>query len=144
MNNLSLSAHRIILVALDLSKAFDTVANHTILKDILDFQISTTTKRWMATRNDKCNNLLKNLKPGDKKFWSISKQLRGKSNKFTAKLKVDNLILITPEEKASALADHFQRSHELTSHMRNSIDDKVEKQSQSLIELNDFLLKHQF
>lgn len=99
-------------------------------------------RRIIATRNNKWNNLLKNMKPGDKKFWAASKNLRGKTNSFTTKLIVNNTTVITPEEKANALADEFQKSHQLTSHMRNPIDRKVKQSVTKLKNIQQFPIEN--
>lgn len=41
-------AQRTNLVALDLTKAFDTVAHHTLFDDILSLDIPTATRRWLV------------------------------------------------------------------------------------------------
>lgn len=95
-------------------------------------------KRIDCNSNKKWNELLSKMKPGDKRFWSASKNLRGKNNKFPAKLIVDDTAIITPEDKANALAEHFQKSHELTSNMTHSIDRKVNQTTRRLSNIQRF------
>lgn len=53
----------------------------------------------------------KKSKPGDRSFWRISKNLRGKSKKNIPYLIAGNNNVVSEEEKANTLADTIEYSY---------------------------------
>lgn len=85
-------------------------------------------------RNNNWNNMISNLETGDKKFWRISKGIRGKYSKNIGKLQLNNTELTTNEQKANAIADTFEKAHNLTVDLQHSIDTKVNRFNKQLIQ----------
>lgn len=76
-------------------------------------------------RNNKWTSLLTSMKPGDKRFWTISRSLRGKrKNQIPHLMEVGNKI-ISDSEKADILANTFAKSHILTMNYSHSFDNRV-------------------
>lgn len=82
-------------------------------------------KKLNLDRNKKWSNLLEHMKPGDKRFWKISRSLRCKSKRRIPHLMDGSTKLIADVEKADLLANTFYKSHELTLNYSHSIDRKV-------------------
>lgn len=87
-------------------------------------------------RNTNFNNMLSNLKTGDKKFWRVTKAIRGKHSSHVGFLRDGDKVLFTNIEKVNAIADTFEKSHALTSNFKHSIDAKVNSFNRKL-EKND-------
>lgn len=89
-------------------------------------------------KNTKWSDLLVNLKPGDKKFWRISRSLRGKLNRLIPVLKYNTNKLTTDIEKANALADTFASTHLLTHNQLSccSLERKVSSSIRKLRKTN--------
>lgn len=62
-----------------------------------------------------------NLKPADKKFWKISRSLRGKGKNIIPHPLVGNIKIITDHEKAQPLVNT------LTAFYQHTFDNKVNK-----------------
>lgn len=82
-------------------------------------------KRISAERNSKWSNLLHHLKPGDKKFWKISRSLRCKGKHNLPHLMNHNHKVVSDTEKAELLANTFAKAHTLTLDYRHAVDSKV-------------------
>lgn len=82
-------------------------------------------KRINSERNRKWSNLLENMKPGDKRFWKLSRSLRGKRKNQIPHLEVGNDKLISDAEKAESLADIFSQSHYLTINNNHPSEAKI-------------------
>ncbi len=67
--------------------------------------------RIIDIKNMNWNHELSMIPKSDNKLWQTSKHLKNK-NKIMPPLKVAEKTLLTPEEKANALADHFALQHE--------------------------------
>lgn len=87
-----------------------------------------------ADRNMNWNKVLSNLAPVDKKFWKISKALRGKHSKAVGKLIHNGNSLFTDEEKVNCIADEFEKSRTLTMGFKHSIDGKVYRFNKQLLQ----------
>lgn len=72
------------------------------------------------------------MRPGDKRFWTLSRKLRGKRKNQIPFLINGNVKLITDKEKADKLAETFEQSHYLTTHYSHSIDKQVNSSSLTL------------
>lgn len=64
-------------------------------------------------RNESWTRFISKLPSGSKKFWKLTKALKGKNSGFTD-LKVNDAILKSGGEKANAIADVFGVSHTIT------------------------------
>lgn len=71
-------------------------------------------RRINSEKNKKWSDLLSKLKPGDKRFWKLSRNLRGKRRNQIPHLEDGHNKLISDEEKAEKLANTFAESHSLT------------------------------
>lgn len=80
-----------------------------------------------AIRNKEWSNLLENMRPGDKRFWKVSRSLRCKGKKNIPHLTNGNIRFISDSEKAEQLARVFHNSHELTLSYYHSIDQEVNR-----------------
>lgn len=95
-------------------------------KQCVSFLSHSINKRINDERNRKWSSLLENLRPGDKKFWSLSRSLRGKRRQNISHLMENNIKVITDPEKAELLAKTFIKSHTLTLNYSDPIDSTVE------------------
>lgn len=75
-------------------------------------------------RNRQFQNMLSKLPSGNKKFWRLTKFVKG-GNKSIGTLEIDNCPIIDNTEKANAIAEHFSNAHLTTVNMKGPIDDKV-------------------
>lgn len=75
-------------------------------------------------RNEQWANMLSKLPVGNKKFWKLSKFIKGK-NKPIGSLEVNNCLITDNSEKVNAIADHFCNAHLTTVHLNGPIDKKV-------------------
>lgn len=87
-------------------------------------------------RNDKWNQLLSKLKPGDKSFWKISRNLRGKHNSNIPYFIEGSRKIVADYEKAQKLLKCFSESHNLTSNFKHSIDKTVNRKVKSFKSTN--------
>lgn len=83
-------------------------------------------------RNNKFNSLLANFDTGCKKFWNITKHLRGKYSRKINNLISNNGEIFTSEDKVNELADIFAKNSELTSNYCHSNDVKVNRLNRRL------------
>lgn len=65
------------------------------------------------------------MKPGDKRFWSLSRNLRGKRKNQIPNLLHGTHKLISDEEKAEELANTFSKSHYLTLHYSHPFEANI-------------------
>ncbi|KAI8126988.1 putative RNA-directed DNA polymerase from transposon X-element [Lucilia cuprina] len=77
-------------------------------------------------RNRKWSALLSQLKPGDKSFWRISRNLRAKGQTKIPHLNVGITKIISDSGKAEVLANRFVQANNLTAHFSHSFDKKVD------------------
>jgi len=105
------------------------------IKSTLNLANKQIDKAVHEDRNDNWSQMLSNLPPGDKKFWRIAKVIRGKHSNKVGKLRDGDIDLFTDEEKVNSIANTFEQSHSLTSHLKHSIDAKVKQFNKQL--LND-------
>lgn len=91
-----------------------------------------------SDRNSNFTQMLSNLKTGDKKFWRVTKAIRGKHSKSIGLLRENDKDLFTNDEKVDAIANTFEKSHALTANYKHSIDTKVDRFNKKLSE-NDQL-----
>lgn len=73
------------------------------------------------------SQMLYNLSTADKKFWRITKSIRGKHSKNIGSLLDGDKDLFTNEEKVNAIATTFEKSHTPTSIFKHSIVIKVNR-----------------
>lgn len=94
----------------------------TILKQLnrfVDFYLN-------RDRNERWSNFIQKLPAGRKKFWKISKTLKGKRASIPT-LSVNGVKLSTCKSKADAIADVFEQAHVITVNDRSTLDSKVAK-----------------
>lgn len=65
-------------------------------------------------RNANWSSLLERLEPDSKRFWRITKSLRGGNTFMPSKLRHEGGLFYTDTEKADALATMFERAHSIT------------------------------
>lgn len=84
---------------------------------------------YMVTKdlNDKWNETVRSIKPGDKKVWSLAKKIMNKNSKSVELLKVDDRYITSDDEIAEALAGQFEKNNLLTIDYRHDIDNQVTK-----------------
>lgn len=82
-------------------------------------------KRITSERNKKWNDLLTGMKTGDKRFWKISRKLRGKGKAQIPYLMHGNTKLISDTEKSEILAETFAKSNKLTSNYSHPSDKRI-------------------
>lgn len=82
--------------------------------------------RITELRNNKFQNNLYKLDSRSNPFWKLAKILKSKPQQMPA-LKVDDTLLITPEEKSNAIAQHFVASHKLGSAMTSPMEPAVQE-----------------
>lgn len=75
-------------------------------------------------RNVAWSKFISNLPPGSKKFWKMSKIIKGKHTSIPS-LKVNGVEVSSSENKADTIADVFERAHNITLHNHSSMDSKV-------------------
>ena len=108
------------------------------LKSLINKTNRRIDKAVFTERNENFNRMLSNLNTGDKKFWKVTKAIRGKHSGHIGFLHDGERVLFTNAEKVNALADTFEKSHALTSDYKHSIDVKV-KRFMKKLERNDDL-----
>lgn len=77
-------------------------------------------------RNASWSNFISKLPSGSKKFWKISKTIKGKHTSIPS-LKVNGAEISSPEGKTEAIADIFERAHNITLFNHSSMDLQVSK-----------------
>lgn len=82
-------------------------------------------KNIMQQRNENWSQTLSKLKTADKKFWHLSKTIRGKYANTIGKLSHDNNTLISSKEKANCLAKAFEKAHNTNVNTSSPIDTAV-------------------
>lgn len=102
-----------------------SLSESNLYKEYIKLISKIINERIWIERNNKWSNMLSKLAPGDKRFWQISKSLRGKGKKNIPRLLVQNNLLISKEEIANTLADTFATAHNITSNSYHSIDNRV-------------------
>lgn len=102
------------------------------LKSLINIANKKIDKAVFNDRNANFNDMLSNLKTGDKKFWKVTKAIRGKNSNIIGCLRDGDKVLFTNDEKVNAIADTFEKSHALTSNFKHSIDVKVERFNKQL------------
>lgn len=85
--------------------------------------------------NNDWNKPLSQLKPGDKKIWSVTKKMMNKSPNQIDILRVDDRYITSALDVSSALADQFHKNHLLTIGYRHAIDKQVEKSVKRINEI---------
>lgn len=76
-------------------------------------------------RNTKWSQTMSKLETGSKKFWHLTKKIKGKFANNITKLTHNNEILTTPTDKANAIANTFEKTHQLTQHTISPFEAKV-------------------
>lgn len=79
-------------------------------------------KHINTERNEKWTKLLSDMKAGDKKFWKISRSLRGKGKIKIPCLNVGAVKINSDYEKAQLLANTFVAANNLSTHFSHSQD----------------------
>lgn len=92
-------------------------------------------------RNEKWSKFISNLPTGSKKFWKISKAIKGNRTSL-ADLTINGEILKTNDTKANAIADVFEKSHTLTLNYTSPLDRRVNRYIQNLNNNNDNNVDH--
>lgn len=82
-------------------------------------------------RNNSWNNFLQGLPPGRKKFWAITKAIKGKKCSV-GNLKSNGTDVLCNTDKANLIADSFENAHKTTLSSHSSVEGKVEKHIQWL------------
>lgn len=68
--------------------------------------------------NQKWNQLLTNLKPGDKSFWRVSRSLRGTGKNKIPNINIGNTKVTSDIEKTDILANAFSQANKLTLNLK--------------------------
>lgn len=97
------------------------------IKSTLNFSNKLIDKAVNEDRNENWSQMLSNLPTGDKKFWRITKAIRGKHSNKIGQLRDGDKDLFTNDEKVNSIANTFEKSHTLTSNFKHSIDIKVKR-----------------
>lgn len=103
-----------------------------IYEQIIKFLNKFINRQINALRNQKWANLLEHLKPGDKRFWKISRSLRRKNKQNIPYLTDGINKLLTDDEKSELLASTFAKAHSLTFNYTHSVDNIVNSTAQKL------------
>lgn len=82
-------------------------------------------------RNEAWSRFISKLPPGSKKFWKLTKALKGK-NSVISDLNSNGIILKTGVEKANAIAEAFGKSHTITVNNPSPLDSRVSDYVNSL------------
>lgn len=90
-------------------------------------------------RNNKWSNFISTLPPGKKKFWKIAKAIKGKHT-AVPQLTLNGSTLITPQEKADAIAEVFEKAHSTTLNEHSSMSSKVVKVCRNIATMGTGLL----
>lgn len=99
----------------------------TSMKSVLNQTNKLIDKAVHADRNANFGRMVSNLPTGDKKFWRITKAIRGKHSNNISKLQYEGKDLLTDEEKVNCIASTFEKSHTLTASFKHSIDKEVNR-----------------
>lgn len=91
--------------------------NH--LKEELNMLNSAIKNCIQVFRNKNWDSLLSGFKKGSKPFWKITKIIRKKGLNIPT-LSYQNQLYITPQEKATVLADNFYQNHLNSCHLSNA------------------------
>lgn len=83
-------------------------------------------ERMEMIRNENFERTLQALDDRSRPFWKISKVLKNKPRPVPP-LKVQNSLLITPEEKADAIGEHLVNSHNLGSNIVSPLENRVDE-----------------
>lgn len=78
-------------------------------------------------RNNNWQDLMRNINTDKKKYWKISRSLRGKNECLPNILLDNNTNVVTNVDKAEALAGVFEKSHVLTINQTHTHDQKVHR-----------------
>lgn len=88
--------------------------NKGILKSAINIAGKLVKDLVRRDRNSNWRSMLEQLGPGSKKFWRISRSLRGKRVSAPGTLRHGNDIIITSLDRAEAFASVFEKSHTTT------------------------------
>lgn len=102
---------------LNLRRTYSVILRH--LRKLINFHLE-------LDRNKKWFNFISTLPPGNKKFWKITKLIKGKHTAIP-KLIVNGSILITPQEKSNAISEVFAKAHSTTLNDHSSMTAKVKR-----------------
>lgn len=83
--------------------------------------------RVIQDKNARWQKMLRNIRPGSRKLWSITKNLKKPSILSSNPMKIGDNIITNGEDKAQALADSFEKAHLLTHNTYHPNDDKVSR-----------------
>lgn len=86
-----------------------------ILKSIVNQLSNLIRQNVFLDRNRNWSEMLSKLKTGDDKFWKITKFQRGKGHNNIGNIIANGTVIYSNTEKANAIADAFEKSHNLTS-----------------------------
>ena len=75
-------------------------------------------------KNAQWSKFLSTIPVGNRKFWKITKKIRG-GNKPMKNLVVDNTEIFCNKKKANIIADQFERAHLLTARFPSSMENKA-------------------
>lgn len=99
------------------------------LKRILKTEINTLNKtinnKINSSINERWSKTLKNLKTGSKKFWRLTKTIRGKYSNQIRRLNVNDTTIITNKDKCEAIAEAFEKSHNITINQNSPVENEV-------------------
>lgn len=76
--------------------------------------------------NEDWNKPLRQLKPGDKKIWSVTKKMMNKNPNQIDFLRIDDRYITSASDISTALVDQFNKNNLLTVHYTHAIDKQVE------------------
>lgn len=96
-----------------------------VYNQCIRFLTKTINRQINKERNRQWSYLLENMTPGDKKFWKVSRSLRGKRKMQLPPLEVGNDKLVSDEEKAEILANTFLNSHILTQNYKHPSEHNI-------------------
>ena len=103
-----------------------------VLNYLMSFLNKIIDRRLNSERNIKWSNLLCKMKPGDKRFWSLSRSLRGKRKNQICTLEDGQDKLIADREKAEKLANTFAKAHYITGNFSHPSESKINATVNSL------------
>lgn len=84
------------------------------LKALLNQWNKIVKRQCLEDRNANWNNKLESLGTGSKKYWQITKAIRGKNKSIPSVLKTDDTTATTDQEKSDMLAESFVKANRLT------------------------------
>lgn len=87
--------------------------------------------------NDEWTNTLQNLKTGSKKFWRLSKTIRGKYSNQIGKIEHNGIQVHTNKEKCELIANAFEKSHKITLYQPSPVENKANRYANTLKGNND-------